>query len=88
MKLTVTIKNSVTGASYDVQFDNRQRVRTTLRVLEESLPELFEQLQKPILIQSLRSRRRLEASRTYEESHIYSGDELILKDQKRMLEIE
>lgn len=81
MKLTVTLTNSVTGLSYDIQFDSRQKIHTTLKVLEESIPELFMQIERPFGLQSLRSKRRLDNEKNYEDAHIFSGDQLMLLPQ-------
>lgn len=81
MKLTVTITNSATGLSYDIQFDSRQKIHTTLEVLEESIPELFMQIEKPFILQSVRSKRRLDDKKSYEDAHIFNGDHLMLVPQ-------
>lgn len=78
MKLNVTITNSITGVSYDLQFDQRQKIGTTLRVVKEGLPDLFNKVTEPAFLLSFRSSRRLLSEQTYEEAHIYSGDELLL----------
>lgn len=81
MKLTVTITNSVTGLSYDIQFDSRQKINTTLKVLEESVPELFVQIERPFILQSVKSKRRLNQKNSYEDAHIFNGDQLMMIPQ-------
>lgn len=82
MKLSMTITNSMTGISYDFQLDQGQKIGTTLKVLKEGVSDLFNKLTEPVFLLSLRSSRRLLLEQTYEEAHIYSGDELLLIDHK------
>lgn len=74
MKLTITITNKKSRKSYDIQADSSQRVGTTLRVLKENLPG-FTWTERS-LIQSERTRRRIQPEQTYEEAGIYTGDRL------------
>lgn len=79
MKITITIKNDVTGEEYDLSLDNKQRLETTLGVLKENLPGALDGIGKPA-VQSERSRRHLSLDQTYEEIPIYSGDRLIVSE--------
>lgn len=77
MKITITIKNDVTGKEYDLSLDNKQRLETTLGVLKDNLPGALDGIEVPS-IQSERSRRHLSLNQTYEEIPIFSGDRLIV----------
>ena len=82
MKITITFKNGHNGKSYDIAMDNRQRIATTLRVMKENLPESMEGIGDRTQLQSDRTGRRLNAQSTYEESHIYTGDILLVSGEK------
>ena len=72
--LTITITNRKSRKSYDIQADSGQRIGTTLRVLKENLPGFI--WTEGSLIQSERTRRRIQPEQTYEEAGIYTGDRL------------
>ena len=63
---------------YDIQVDSRQRIATTLRVLDENIGELAG-LCRGAGVRLKNSGRILELSNTYEEEGIYTGDELVIR---------
>ena len=65
MKITITIMNDSTGKSYDFQVDDKQKVSTTLRVIKENMPEVLEGLSGHYEIKSYRSKKHIEAEKTY-----------------------
>ena len=81
MKITITIKNEWSGKTYDISLDNQQKIETTLRVMRENLPESMQ----GIGIEPERTSRRLNVGETYEESHIYTGDILIISQGREKL---
>ena len=78
MKITLTIRNNAVGREYDVSLDNKQTLETTIRVLKENYPGAMDGIGDRYQLQSERSRRHLEAEKTYEEAHIYSGDRILV----------
>ncbi len=78
MKITVTIRTSIIHKDYDIQIDDRQKIKTTLRILKENLPEVLMGLEEPVKVQSCRSKRRLNINESYREANIYSCDILTL----------
>lgn len=78
MKITITIKNVESGKTYDITLDNHQKIKTTLQVLKEDLPESMQGLGKRLKLQSQRTSRHLKMENTYEDSHIYTGDVLLI----------
>ena len=74
MKLTITITNRKRNQSYDIQADSGQRIGTTLRILKENIPEIT--WGEGNMIQSERTKRRIQPNQTYEEAKIYTGDRL------------
>ena len=82
MKITITIMNASTGKSYDFQVDDKQNVSTTLRVIKENMPEVLEGLSGHYEIKSYRSKKHIEAEKTYEEVKIFTGDKLIISGGK------
>ena len=85
MKITITIKNEQDGKSYDVSLDNRQKIATTLKVMSENLPEFMNGIGTNPAVQSERTSRHLKLESTYEESHIYTGDILIISQGREKL---
>lgn len=78
MKITITIKNEWSGKSYDISLDNHQKIATTLRVMRENLPESMQGIGAEPDVQSERTSRHLHIYETYEKSHIYTGDILLI----------
>lgn len=78
MKITVTVLNNNTQSEYDFQIDNKQKVKTTLRVIKENMPEVLQTLAEPYDIKSYRNKKQIETEKTYEELKIYTGDKLII----------
>lgn len=76
MKLTITITD-LRNNSYDIQVDQKQRIGTTFRVMEENLLDFT--YGDNAYIQSGRTKRRLKAEQTYEEANIYTGDRLWIR---------
>lgn len=83
MKITITIKNELSEKTYDISLDNQQKVATTLQVMRENLPESLQGIGDNPEIQSERTSRHLRVDTTYEESHIYTGDVLIISQGER-----
>lgn len=81
MKITITITEPTLNKSFDIQVDSKQRIKTTLRVLSENIPELENVGAAPgVRIKS--SGRQILANETYEEAGIYTGMELLVKTKK------
>lgn len=78
MKITITIKNTQNGKAYDILLDNHQKIETTLKVMKENLPESMLGIGENPELKSERTSRRLRPGNTYEESHIYTGDILLV----------
>lgn len=85
MKITITIKNEWSGKTYDISLDNQQKIETTLRVMRENFPESMQGIGIEPEVQSERTSRRLNVGETYEESHIYTGDILIISQGREKL---
>lgn len=87
MKITVTIIDDRSSRKLDIQIDNEQRIKTTLRVLGENIEE-FNSFQDIKEVQIKNSGRRVSSELTYNEAEIYTGTEIVLKveendEQKR-----
>ena len=41
MKIIITIQNCVDNRKVNIQVDNKQRIATTFRVLEENMPDIM-----------------------------------------------
>lgn len=82
MKITITVVEAETGNSLDIQVDNRQRIKTTLRVLSENIKECssFQTIDE---IRVRHSGRRVSAGLTYEQAEIYTGAEIMIKKGER-----
>ncbi len=78
MKITITIKNTQSGKEYDISLDNHQKIETTLKVMKENLPESMLGIGEKPELKSERTSRWLRLGNTYEESHIYTGDVLLV----------
>ena len=83
MKITITIKNEQDGKSYDVSLDNRQKIATTLKVMSENLPEFMKGIGTNPAVQSERTSRHLKLEYTNEESHIYTGDIVVISQREK-----
>lgn len=81
MQITVTITEPIMNKSYDIQVDNKQRVKTTLKVLSENVPGL-NRLDKAPGIRIKRNGRQISGDATYEEAGVYTGMELIVMAKK------
>lgn len=77
MQLTITVTGP-DGASYDIQADSGQHIKTTVRVLSETIEGLAV-LGDGAEVRVKKSGRRLDPGKTYREEEIYTGEELILK---------
>lgn len=80
MRQTITIIGT-NMKKYDIQADSKQRIKTTLRVLRESLNE-FSNVQEQVTVRVKQSGRLLDLNKTYEEEQIYTGAELILLSEE------
>lgn len=78
MKITLTIINQATNHRFDIQMDNRQKISTTLDVLNENMPGFLLNQDHESSIWSERNRSIVDQMMTYEEASIFSGDKLIL----------
>ncbi|MGN1196441.1 MAG: hypothetical protein ACI4TA_02455 [Acetatifactor sp.] len=82
MKLTITYYNVHTQKAYDIMADREQRIKTTVRVLQETMPEIFDGIEEMVNVQSTRTKRRINMEKTYREAGIYQGDILRLENQR------
>lgn len=81
MQITITITEPIMNKSYDIQVDNRQRIKTTLRVLSENVQELgYMQEASGVRIKS--SGRQISDDDTYEDAGVYTGMELTVMMKK------
>ncbi|MCR5216093.1 MAG: hypothetical protein K6C69_04090 [Lachnospiraceae bacterium] len=67
---------------YDLQVNQKQRIATTLRVLEESFPELAK-FHHTTWIQIKSTGRYVSVEKTYEQAGIYTGAELLFDHNPR-----
>jgi len=67
-----------TNQIIDIQIDQKQRIKTTLKVLAENRKDFFP-FQKNQYIKIKESGRRISTELTYEEAGIYSGIILLLE---------
>lgn len=74
MRITITLINCITEKQYDIQMDQDQKVATTIRVLQENLPEVMEGMKEGYLLRSQRSQRRLNPEYSYRQENIFHGD--------------
>lgn len=80
MKITITI---LAGKSkLDIQVDNEQRIKTTLRVLSENIEE-FHSFQNIKEVQIKSNGRRVSAALTYQEAAVYTGTEIVLRVEEK-----
>lgn len=82
MKIIVTVINSASDKKFDVQIDDQQRIKTTIRVLSENIEE-FSSFQNIEEIQIKESGRRISTELTYKEADIYTGTEILLKGETK-----
>lgn len=74
MKITITV-NTGDHKSLDIQVDNEQRIKTTLRVIGENIEEFHSFLNiKEVQIKD--SGRRVGVDATYQEAMIYTGSQI------------
>ena len=81
MKQIISIVTEA-GESYDIQMDSGQRIKTTLKVLKENMPQLIHTLDH-IEMREKQSGRKIDMNQTYEEAKIYTGFELIIRSKGR-----
>lgn len=81
MKITITIQNCLDNRKINIQVDNKQKIATTLRVLEENMPDIMWELKKPFAAKSRRSKRRLNLHKNYEQEMIFNGDLIMLYNE-------
>lgn len=77
VKITITIIDFKSSKKLDIQVDNEQRIKTTLRVLSENIEE-FNSFQNIKEVQIKNSGRRVSAELTYNEAEIYTGTEIVI----------
>ena len=85
MKISITMIDPDSGKAFDLQMDHQQRIKTTLKVLNENIRE-FTSFQNIKEVRLKSSGRRVSVDKTYEEAGIYTGAEILLGPvrQKRM----
>ncbi|WP_022749827.1 hypothetical protein [Lachnobacterium bovis] len=78
MKIMITITNPANGVGYDIQIDNKQTIKTTLKVCSENLTglELADTCKK---VRLWDGGKQISVDETYEEAGIYSGAKLIVE---------
>lgn len=81
MKITVTFENCKNNKTFDIQVDNKQKIVTTIRVLQDNLPDAMEELGENPLVKSRRSKKRIDLKETYEHEMIFSGDILSMNHE-------
>lgn len=81
MKITITIQNCVDNRKINIQVDNKQKIATTLRVLEENMPDIMWELKEPFMTKSRRSKRSLKPYKSYEQEMIFNGDIIMLYNE-------
>lgn len=77
MRITITLEILNSNKKLDIQVEQSQRIKTTLRVLAENRIDLLD-LQNISTVKIKRSGRRVAVEETYEEAFIYNGTELII----------
>ena len=77
MKITITMIDPDSGKSFDITMDHQQRIKTTLKVLNENIKE-FTSFQNIKEVRLKSSGRRVPVDSTYEEAGIYTGAEILL----------
>jgi len=82
VKITITMIDLANNKSFDIQVDNQQRIKTTVRVLQENITD-GASFQNREEVRMKKNGRRISTEATYEEAGIYTGAEILLEDQKR-----
>lgn len=77
MLIKITINDLEKNQRLDVQVDNEQRIKTTLRVLNENMQNLstFTNIKE---VRMKDTGRRIAVEKTYLEAGIYSGTEILI----------
>lgn len=84
MKITISMIDLTNNKSVDIQVDNQQRIKTTLKVLGGNVRGFSPfQHYKEVRIKS--SGRRILTDTTYEEAQVYTGAEIILEEKSQEL---
>lgn len=81
MKIIITIQNCIDNKKINIQIDNKQKIATTLRILEENMPDIMWELGKSVTAKSQRSKRRLRLYNNYEQEMIFTGDTVMLYNE-------
>lgn len=81
MKITITIQNCIDNRKINIQVDNKQKIVTTLRVLEENMPDIMRDIKERFVVKSQRSKRRLNLYGSYEQEMIFNGDVIMLYNE-------
>lgn len=79
MKITITMEALSTGKTMDIQIEQSQRIKTTLRVLTENKKDFLPRYSNSV-VRLKDSGRRISIEQTYEEASIYTGAQLVLED--------
>lgn len=78
MKITVTMEIPSINQKIDIQMDQKQRIKTTLRVLAENRIE-FLSFQNNQVVRIKKSGRRISTEQTYEQAGVYNGEIILLE---------
>ena len=82
VKTIVTMEICSTNQRIDIQIDQKQRIKTTLRVLAENRVEFLPFEHNPV-IRIKNSGRRISTDQTYEDAGIYNGTILLLEKMEQ-----
>jgi hypothetical protein len=81
MKIQITIQDCMNNRQLDIQVDHQQRIKTTLKTIQENLNEfLYFKDIDTVRIKS--SGRQVSIDMTYEEAGIYTGAILLFEVEK------
>lgn len=78
MKITVTMELPSINQKIDIQMDQKQRIKTTLKVLAENRIE-FLPFQNNQVVRIKKSGRRISTEQTYEQAGVYNGAVILLE---------
>lgn len=82
MKIMITMEIPSIGQGFDVQMDQKQRIKTTLRVLAENRRE-FLPFRDNLIVRVKNSGRQISTEQTYEDAGIYNGTVILLEDTQK-----
>ncbi|MDE6626520.1 MAG: hypothetical protein K2K56_09145 [Lachnospiraceae bacterium] len=79
MKIMITVEIPASNFMLDIQVNQRQRIRTTLRVLAENRAE-FRPFADNLIVRVKSNGRRISTEQTYEDADIYNGTVILLEN--------